>query len=203
MAEEFLVIQKVTPTVFFIGEEGNLKQGIDILIENKKDSTKANIEIKFDLKKENIDIEKIEKGKKSYRIYIPEIKEKIDTEFILSAHGKLQDKKTIKLEPKRHWNVYLVHISHHDLGYTDVPTNVLREHDGFMDNILRFCEETEDWPLKSKFKHTVEQSWSIIHFIENRPKETIDKLIHFIKKGQIEVTAFFGNETSALCSHDE
>jgi len=203
MPEKFLVIEKVRSTIFFIEEEGNLRQGIDILIENKKDPTKANVEIKFGLKKENIDIEKIERGRKSYRIYLPEAKERMNVEFILSAKGKVQDKKSVKLEPRRHWSVYLVHLSHHDLGYTDLPTNVLREHDGFMDDILHFCEKTENWPFESKFKYTVEQSWSIMHFMENRPKETVDKLIHFIKKGQIEVTAFFGNETSALCSHEE
>ena len=63
------------------------------MIENKKDSTKANIEIKFALQKEGVDIEKVERGKKSYRIYIPEIQEKMDVEFILSAEGKVQDKR--------------------------------------------------------------------------------------------------------------
>jgi len=63
------------------------------LIENKKDSTKANIEIKFALQQEDVDIEKVERGKKSYRIYIPEIQEKMDVEFILSADGKVQDKR--------------------------------------------------------------------------------------------------------------
>lgn len=203
MAEEFLVIEKVMPTVFFIEEKGNLRQGMDILIENKKDPTRANIEIKFGLKKENVDVERVEKGRESYRIYIPEVQERIDVEFVLSVKGNVQDKKSVKLEPRRHWNIYLVHLSHHDLGYTDLPTNVLPEHDGFMDDILRFCEETENWPDDAKFKYTVEQSWSVMHFIENRPKEIVDKLIHFIKKGQIEVTAFFGNQTSELCSHEE
>jgi hypothetical protein len=29
--------------------------------------------------------------------------------------------------PSRRWEVHLVHGSHHDLGYTDLPSNVLRE----------------------------------------------------------------------------
>lgn len=201
--EGTLIIKDIRPTVFFIGDEGNLKHGIDILIENETDITRVNIEIRFGLKKENVDIEKIEKGRKSYRIYIPETKEKVDVEFILSAEGKVQDKRGVKLEPQRHWNVYLVHLSHHDIGYTGLPTDVLREHDGYMDDILRFCEETEDWPFDSKFKYTVEQSWSVMHFIENRPRKVVDRLIHFIKKGQIEISAFFGNQVSQLCGHEE
>ena len=53
----FLVIEKVRPAVFFIGEEGNLRQGIDILVENKKDPARANIEIKSGLERGNVDIE--------------------------------------------------------------------------------------------------------------------------------------------------
>jgi len=200
---KFLVIEKVSSTIFFVEEEGNLKQGIDILIENRENPTRANVEIKLGLKKENIEIERVDKGRRSYRIYIPEIQKRMNAQFVLFANGKVQDKKTINLESRKHWQIYLVHLSHHDLGYTDLPTNVLQEHDSFIDDVLRFCEETKEFPFESKFKYTIEQAWSIIHFIKNRPKETIDKLIQFIKKGQIEVTAFFGNEISELCSHEE
>lgn len=42
--------------------------------------------------------------------------------------------------------------SHHDLGYTDLLIDVLREHDGCMDDVLRFCEETDDRPEESRFR---------------------------------------------------
>ncbi len=91
--EESLVIQEIRPSVFFIGKEGNLKEGVDILIEHKKDSTRANIEIKFGLKRGNVDIEEMRKGRKAHRIYLPEIQERMDGEFVLFANGKVQDKK--------------------------------------------------------------------------------------------------------------
>jgi hypothetical protein len=176
---------------------------MDVLIENKKDPTRANIEIKFGLKKENVNVERVEKGRRSYRIYLPEIQEKMDAEFVLSAKGKVQDKKVVKLEPKRHWNVYLAHYSHHDLGYTDLPTNVLREYDTFYDEVLHFCEQTDGWPEESKFRYVIEQFWSVQHFIKNRPKETVNKLVKYIREGRIEVTALFGNQTTELCGHEE
>ncbi len=89
----FLMIEKVRPVVFFIGEEGNLRQGIDILVENKKDPARANIEIKFGLKKENVDIEEVRKEKKAYRIYLPEIQERVGAEFILFTNGKVQNRR--------------------------------------------------------------------------------------------------------------
>jgi len=68
-----LAIKEVRPTIFFVEEEGNLKQGIDILIENEGNPTKANMEVKFGMEKENIELERVERGRKSYHIYIPEV----------------------------------------------------------------------------------------------------------------------------------
>jgi len=68
-----------------------------------------------------------------------------------------------RLKLDRHWEVHLVHGSHHDLGYTDLPSNVLRAHDGHMDKVLEFCEQTADWPEDSQFRYAVEQAWSVLH----------------------------------------
>jgi len=201
--EKSLIIKEIEPTIFFVEQNGVLKEGIDILIENKENPTKVSMEISFGRQKENIDIENVDKGEKSYRIYIPEIIERTNAEFVLFVKGKVHDKKTIELTPQRHWQIYVVHSSHHDLGYTDLPSNVFLEHDSYLDDVLRFCEETENWPEETKFKYSVEEFWSLNHFMKNRPKETVDKLISFIKKGQIEVCALFGNEVTELCGHEE
>jgi len=74
-------------------------------------------------------------------------------------------------EHQRHWEVFMVPISHHDLGYTDAIENVLLKYDSYYDDILRYCEETADFPDESKYRHPAEVAWSAKHFIENRPKE--------------------------------
>ena len=103
---------------------------------------------------------------------------------------------------QRDWKVYLVHNSHHDFGYTDLPSNVLEEYECFMDQVLRFCERTEDFPEEAKFKYVIEGSWSILNFMERNPKRG-RKLIEYIKKEQVEVTAFFGNVITELCGTEE
>jgi len=56
----------------------------------------------------------------------------------LWADGHLKDEATAMWQPQKHWEVYLVHYAHHDLGYTDVPSSVLEEYHGFMDKVLQF-----------------------------------------------------------------
>jgi len=198
-----LTIKTIKPTVFFIKVKEELLQVVDISVENKGRSTEASVEIKIGSQKRHIDIGIVKSGEGIYQVYVPDVRKPILMEFILLVHGKVQDQYSVMWKQRRHWQVFLVHYSHHDIGYTDLPSNVLAEHDGFMDGILRFCKKTDNFPEESKFRYTVEQSCSVLHFIKNRPKKVVDELIDYIKKGRIEVTALFGNQITELCSHEE
>ncbi|MCK4417605.1 MAG: hypothetical protein KAV99_05515, partial [Candidatus Latescibacteria bacterium] len=161
------------------------------------------VAVKFGAQEEGMDIGEIESGEGTYRIYVPEIRESMLVEFLLLTDGKVQDRHSMTWMPQRHWQVYMVPIAHHDFGYTEPIENVLRRYDGFYDDVLRFCEETEDWPEESRFRYTAEEFWSIQHYIKSRPEQVVEKLVKYMKKGRIEAPAFFGNEISALCSHEE
>ena len=109
----------------------------------------------------------------------------------------------VQSELDRNWEVHLVHGSHHDLGYTDLPSNVLGEHDAHMDQILEFCKQTADWPADSRFRYTVEQAWSMLHYLKSCSPEKRERMIQFMQEGRIEVTATLGNQITGLCSHEE
>jgi hypothetical protein len=109
-----------------------------------------------------------------------------------------QDSSRSKLD--RDGEVHLVHGSHHDLGYTDLPSNVLSEHDAHMDRILEFCAQTADWPEDSKFRYAVEQAWSVLHYLKSCSPDKRERLIQFMREGRIEVTATLGNQITGLCS---
>jgi hypothetical protein len=209
-----LRINKIEPTLFFINEKNELLQAVDISIENTEETVEASVDVKFiPLNKGGqgvvfseerpIVLGKVEKGEGIYRVYVPDVRNQVDASFVLKSNGKVQDQREMDWKPRKHWEVYMVPIAHHDFGYTHTIEEVLLRYDGFYDNILRFCEETEDWPFESKFRYMVEESWSIQHFIENRPEEIVEKLAKYVKEGRIEIPALFGNEISALCSHEE
>ena len=201
--ERTLRLVSIKPTVFFIKGKDALLQAVEVNIENTSEAIEASLEVRLDRKQRTTALGKVGKGKTTVRAYIPDISKATQAEFILKANGKIQERRNLTWQPKRHWQVFIVPITHHDLGYTDTIENVLNLYDSFYDNVLRFCEETEDWPETSKYRYTLEGTWSIQHFIENRPQEVIDKFGKYIKNGRIEVGALFGNEISALCSHEQ
>ncbi|MCS7221977.1 MAG: glycoside hydrolase family 38 C-terminal domain-containing protein [Anaerolineae bacterium] len=196
-------LSAVEPTAFFVRSGDSLQQGVDLILTNDGMAAEAILAVKLGSYQLQMGLGMIQPGTSRRRIYIPDVRETIQAEFMLLAEGQVQDRQTRPWTPERHWEIYLVHGSHHDLGYTDLPSNVLREHARFLDDVLRYCEETADWPEESRFRYVIEQGWSVLHFIEHRPSDTVERLVRLMREGRIEVTALFGNEISELCGHEE
>ncbi len=198
-----LKLKSIDPTVFFVRGDGELRQVVELTIDNAGPAVQAGVAVRFGAHTEQVPIGTVQQGRQQFQIQIPDIRQRTKVEFVLSASGRAQDARTLEWSPERHWHIYVVHTSHHDVGYTDLPSNVFREHDEFMDEIVGFFEETADWPEESQFRYTVEQAWSIVHYLRNRPPEAIEKVVRLMREGRVEVTALFGNQTSELCGHEE
>ncbi|MDD5599032.1 MAG: glycoside hydrolase family 38 C-terminal domain-containing protein [Victivallaceae bacterium] len=90
--------------------------------------------------------------------------------------------------------IYLVHHSHTDLGYTDHQSIVIENHADFLRDVLRFCTETDHFDTDSKFRWTCETFWMVKNFISKYPGK-IQEFIKRIKEGRIEITALYLNLT--------
>jgi len=203
MAQQVRLLS-VEPTVFYLRDGEVLRQRVDLIVANEGEEVGASIQARADGMEVSWPLGRVGPGERQCQAFIPDIRSPAEVAFELWAGGTLQEQRTLAWQPGRHWEIHLVHYAHHDLGYTDLPSNVLAEYDRFMDLVLRYCEETEHWPEEdARFRYQCEQAWSVVHYLERRPAETIERLVHFIRNGQIEVTALFGNQTLELCSTEE
>lgn len=199
-----LKIDRVDPTVLFKKGQNGLMQAVDIKIENSGQAVDGQLQIKFlSHDKLNINIGTIRSGKENYRFFIPEVSGTVPVEFKLMTGNKVRDQLSMSWVPRKHWEICWTPISHHDLGYTNTIERVLEKYCDIYEDVLRFCEETDNYPDESKFRYSVEGSWSLEYFIKKSDKETRRKLAKYIKEGRIEVHAFYGNEITDLDSHEE
>jgi hypothetical protein len=196
-------IDRLTPTVFF-KSESSLMQIADLSLYVEKPVHDLKVVIRADHQQCHTEIDSLTSGANSIRVTVPVLEERGRLQIsVYDQNDNLFGRKAVAWSPQRKWTVYLIHGSHHDLGYTDIQANILRFHRSHMDSVLRFCERTANWPLESRFKYTVEQAWSVLDYIENRPPEKIEQLKSYLRQGRIEVTALLGNEITELCSHEE
>ncbi len=198
-----LSILAVEPTVFFVRAGDVLRQLVHVVVDNPGPTVEALLCLRAPAVGETIPLSHIAPGRSTLDLYLPDIRQPGVARFCLEVGGAAGPEHTMDWQPQRQWEVYLVHYSHHDLGYTDLPSRILDEHASFIDQAIRFCAETEDWPEEARFRYLIEQSYSLDRFLETRSPAEIERLVYYMKRGQIEVSAFFANMTSELCGHEE
>lgn len=98
-----------------------------------------------------------------------------------------------EIQPAERWTVYLVQHTHTDIGYTKPQTEILTEHLRYIDYALDYCDATADYPDDAKFRWSCEASWAVREWLRTRPAEQVERFLHFVRNGQIEVTAMFFN----------
>jgi alpha-mannosidase len=199
-----LKIVQVEPTVLFRKEQSGLMQAVDIIIDNQTQSVDARLQVKFGSQDEmSIDLGTIKAGKESYRFFVPEVTITTSVEYALVLANKVQDRLSMSWTPRKHWEICMIPIAHHDLGYTNPIELVFRQYRKTYSDVIRFCEETQNYPEEAKFRYSVEESWSLQDFIEQSDNATRNKLAEYIKEGRIEVPALFAELTTSISSHEE
>jgi len=117
-------------------------------------------------------------------------------ELLVTLEGKgRREEKTLHIKPGRKWEIYLLHHTHTDIGYTDVQVQVFEDHAEFLDMVLDFCKQTDDYPDDAKFRWVCETAWTVDNYIRRRDEEKVKELINRIKEGRVEVTALYLNVT--------
>jgi alpha-mannosidase len=197
-----LQIAEVSPTVFYVKDGEHLRQVAEVVIENPRAPAAITIEVTVDDRTMPAIPAEVPTGRKNVPIRVPEGIGGRTVVITLKA-GSESLRREVVWPKQRRWEICLVPITHHDLGYTATIEQVMRSYAGFYDEVLRFCDETADWPEESKYRYTIEGGWSLQHFVENRPKKTLDKLAKYVAEGRIEIGALYGNQISCLSGHEE
>jgi alpha-mannosidase len=133
----------------------------------------------------------------------PAVQEPADVQIEAKAAGKSIGTQTLKLKPVRKWEVYLLHHSHVDIGYTHVQTEVEQKHWQYFKQVIDLAGKTADYPAGSAFKWNVEVLWAVDSFLKQASPADIQAFIDAVKKGQIGLDALYGNELTALCRPEE
>jgi hypothetical protein len=135
--------------------------------------------------------------------FIPELKKTGEYPVALKKGPDTLARMNAALVKPRHWTVHVVQLSHHDMGYTNLPSLVRKEHMEWLRQALDYADETAGYPDDARFRIVAEQAWSVLDFLDKASKKDAKRLISAMRRGDIELTALFGNMTTELCGHEE
>jgi alpha-mannosidase len=90
----------------------------------------------------------------------------------------------------RPWEIYLVHHTHVDIGFTEPQVVVLPRHAEYLASVLDYCAATENFPPGERFCWTCEVSWTVKDFLRHYP-ERAEEFFRRVREGRIEVGGLF------------
>ena len=99
--------------------------------------------------------------------------------------------------------VYFVPVTHHDLGYTENIESLLSSYYRYYNDILDFCDRTDGYPEKAKYRYTVEEFWSLDAYLSRASAENRKRLKERVRQGRIELPALYANIIDCIADSEE
>jgi hypothetical protein len=93
--------------------------------------------------------------------------------------------------------IFLLHHSHVDVGYTDLAPVIARRHVEYLDQVLDLCTRTEGYPDDARFRWVSEFSWPVVEYLRQRPARA-GELCRRLCEGRIELGALFLDPTELM-----
>ena len=93
--------------------------------------------------------------------------------------------------------IYITHHTHLDIGFTDMPSEVLDQHLNYMDDAIRFCENDPD------YHWTVETAYLVEDYLTQRSSAHGKRLIKLLRNGQIEMQGMYTQMLTEVASASE
>ena len=135
-------------------------------------------------------------------LYLPAPTGEESWHFLLRGTG-VEAGRILSVKPRRHWEVHIVQFSHHDPGYTDIPSHVLEDSAVLLREALDHLDEREDWPEEARPRIVIEQTYSLYEFLRRSDPADRERMFRHIRAGNVEVTAFWANLISEILSPEE
>ena len=142
-------------------------------------------------------------GYKVIEGFAPAVQKPTEVQIDAKVAGKSIGKQTLTIKPVRKWEVYLLHHSHVDIGYTHVQTEVELKHWQYYKEVIALARKTADYPAGSAFKWNAEVLWAVESFLKQASPADSQAFADAVKKGWIGLDALYGNELTALCRPEE
>jgi alpha-mannosidase len=116
-----------------------------------------------------------------------------------SAGGSFQ----VPLPYQRRWQVYLVHGSHQDIGYTALPPDVDEYQEQYIDTAVATAQATAGYPAEARFRWTMEHAWSLENYVQDRAPAEIQPVAALLQSGQFELGASYDNQLHDLSTSEQ
>ncbi|MGD2218101.1 MAG: glycosyl hydrolase-related protein, partial [Gemmatimonadales bacterium] len=140
-------------------------------------------------------------GHRRYQIPVPEVGR--ETEVALEF--QVDDDRTgttFAVAPVRRMDVYLIHHTHLDIGYTHRQDEVERLQWRHLEQALRLGAASESYPEEARFVWHPEGLWAVESYLATHSAEENERLRQGIRRGWIHLDAMYANLLTGIATSE-
>ena len=145
----------------------------------------------------------VKEGINQYDIPVDAVKRTDSLLMSVSLHGTELFRKQVVIQPVVHRQLYFVHHSHTDIGYSHLQPEVEKIHNRNIDDAIRMIEQTKALPEAARFKWNVESLWAVENYLKQASPARKAKFIAAVKNGSINLSALYANILTGMSQPEE
>jgi alpha-mannosidase len=141
-------------------------------------------------------------GTHTFEVYVDPVETARQVLIEYEIAGKSESAE-VRLEPVRKVQIFILPHSHHDLGYTDLQSNVEEKQVANISRGIELARDTANYPPGARFVWNLEVLWGADQFMRTKNEPDRQELIGAVKKGWIGLNGMYANELTGLCRPEE
>jgi alpha-mannosidase len=146
--------------------------------------------------------EPVNAGTQTLKLLVPAVETEHQAEVSVEVGGESLVV-PVTLKPVRKLTLYVLPHSHHDLGYTDLQTNVIEKQMENLRKAMEIARKTENYPAGARFVWNTEVLWSADYFMQRKSDADKAEFVDAVKHGRIALNGMYANELTGLCRPEE
>ena len=184
---------RVTPTVFYVQEKGQLQEGMEVTVRSGAAGVGSAALIVHGTRHAiPLDAGRVW-GEQRSRVYVPAFTSQ--TRMEVELNGKAGTSRVEQVvDPAKRWTIYVVPHVHFDLGYTDYQAKVASIQSRVIDEALDLSA------VHPEFRFSMDGMWSFDQFMENRSADDKARALAAIRAKRLFIPAQYSNELTGFAS---
>src|SRR5579863_335919 len=179
-------------------KDKKLVQPIQLTIEHA--GMDATVVVRID--HQEVDSRVLSPGTHTFNVYVDPVETARQVLIEYEIAGK-SDSAEVQVEPVRKVQIFILPHSHHDLGYTDIQSNVEAKQMANISKGIELAQNTANYPPGARFVWNLEVLWGADLFMRTKTAPEREELINAVKKGWIGLNGMYANELTGLCRPEE
>lgn len=188
----------VEPTIFFQRKEGGLVELVDVVVRHEAPFARGQVKLTVGgvLVESEVRGSSAAFGETTFQLAVPAVENAIPGVVECDLDGAVQ-RRDVQFRPAKRWTLFATLQNHSDIGYTDYQPGVQELHNRNVDDVLRVLD------AHPRHKFVLESTWLAENYLRSRPAEQGRRLMEHARAGRLEVSPFYLNLLTGLCTGEE